>query len=1196
MSRYIVQHRRGNTAQWAEKNTIIPMEGEIVIEIDEENSLHKLKIGDGVHTYAELAYLMAGDEVVTQVLAEVKPRVVTVNLSETWTQDADGKYSQTITIDNITAHSRLDLQPTADMLAEFKQLGLVFVTENNGGTITVYSVGNMPLKSYTMQATIIETECDDDTCVVGIPVGTPVAQSDWNQSDNTKSDYIKNKPTLSTVATSGSYSDLSDKPTIPTKTSELTNDSGFITGYTEADPTVPSHVKSISTTDISNWNAKAETSDIPTKVSDLENDAEYITAEALSGLGGGDMLKATYDKDDNGVVDDAEKLGGVAASEYAKKSDVPTVPTNVGAFTNDAGYLTSYTETDPTVPSHVKNITTDDITNWNTKATTTYVDTKVAGIVDTAPEALNTLNELAAALGDDPNFATTVMTEIGKKVDKTTTVNGQALSGNVTITSVNHATTADTATSATKATQDGNGKVIADTYSTKTELANGLAGKAPSGYGFGESTNVAVSDINNLTKTGFYQFVTDVFDGDPTNYYLIHQIHTDKYACQIAIQVVNPNIIYQRIKRGGTWEGWTQYITPANIGSQSVNYANSAGSANTATTANNVNWSSSPISGGVTTIGAALSSEHSANRIAFLNPNAITIETSDDGGSTWTDANFSDGAKMSLVTTSDGVPLGSSTPVTTNHRARITLTAQDGTNSYVYTSPKKLLINVSSAGHGMDVLIETKTGASGASWSEVGRYPVSGWSGWNDIPLSFYTFGGSPSQTTNTWQIRLTFINTSVSSSYATTRSTVLGLRLFGDNCWIPTSTMGNTGHLYSYDVYQNATFPGSIYSPKAVYGNPFYGDLKGNADSANSVACQGITAAPTTTASGNYPVSIAQSFKIGDVTFPQYAKGMFVCPAGGDATLTVVDTSGHIYTAYRNGTTWQGPRIMVDSGNISSQSVNYAASAGSVAWGNVSGKPSFATVATSGKYSDLSGKPTIPAAANNGTLTIQKNGTTVATFGANQSTAATANITVPTGAAADKGVDTSISTGSTSTNLPTSKAVAAFVEGKGYKTTDNNTTYTFATGDSNGQIKITPSGGTAQNVSVKGLGSAAYTASTAYAPASHTHAASEISGCREITGTCSISGEMGSLSPGSDFVAIDTGNSVRVLLSNPYESWDLYFSTTDTIVRNKTMVYGEYINMSSYQFGHFRMPDVSPTNFYHDSAYEWNAFTIYYY
>lgn len=40
---------------------------------------------------------------------------------------------------------------------------------------------------------------------------------------------------------------------------------------------------------------------------------------------------------------------------------------------------------------------------------------------------------------------------------------------------------------------------------------------------------------------------------------------------------------------------------------------------------------------------------------------------------------------------------------------------------------------------------------------------------------------------------------------------------------------------------------------------------------------------------------------------------------------------------------------------------------------------------------------------------------------------------------------------------------------------TDTNTTYTFATGDSNGQIKVTPSNSSAQNVSVKGLGSAAY-------------------------------------------------------------------------------------------------------------------------
>lgn len=42
-------------------------------------------------------------------------------------------------------------------------------------------------------------------------------------------------------------------------------------------------------------------------------------------------------------------------------------------------------------------------------------------------------------------------------------------------------------------------------------------------------------------------------------------------------------------------------------------------------------------------------------------------------------------------------------------------------------------------------------------------------------------------------------------------------------------------------------------------------------------------------------------------------------------------------------------------------------------------------------------------------------------------------------------------------------------------KFTDTNTTYTFATGDSNGQIKVTPSGGSATNISVKGLAAAAY-------------------------------------------------------------------------------------------------------------------------
>jgi hypothetical protein len=47
-----------------------------------------------------------------------------------------------------------------------------------------------------------------------------------------------------------------------------------------------------------------------------------------------------------------------------------------------------------------------------------YADTKVAALVDSSPATLDTLNELAAALGDDPNFATTISTQIGIRLIK----------------------------------------------------------------------------------------------------------------------------------------------------------------------------------------------------------------------------------------------------------------------------------------------------------------------------------------------------------------------------------------------------------------------------------------------------------------------------------------------------------------------------------------------------------------------------------------------------------------------------------------------------------------------------------------------------------------------------------------------------------------------------------------------------------
>ena len=56
-------------------------------------------------------------------------------------------------------------------------------------------------------------------------------------------------------------------------------------------------------------------------------------------------------------------------------------------------------------------------TNTTQIATTAYVTTAVANLIDSAPGALDTLNELAAAINDDNNFATTIVTQLGNKAN-----------------------------------------------------------------------------------------------------------------------------------------------------------------------------------------------------------------------------------------------------------------------------------------------------------------------------------------------------------------------------------------------------------------------------------------------------------------------------------------------------------------------------------------------------------------------------------------------------------------------------------------------------------------------------------------------------------------------------------------------------------------------------------------------------------
>ena len=221
------------------------------------------------------------------------------------------------------------------------------------------------------------------------------------------------------------YNDLTNKPvipTVPTNVSAFTNDAGYLTGYTETDPqfnawdknyndltnkpvipTVPTNVSAF--TNDAGYITEAEVheaANIPTNVSAFTNDAGYLTSyteqQVLSisndtlFLTGGSFVKLPAGFDGN-------------YNSLTNKPEIPTVPENVSAFTNDAGYLTGYTESDPQFNAWDKDY--NDLTNLPTIPTVpenVSAFTNDAGYITSA--ALPTVPENVSAFTNDAGYIT----------------------------------------------------------------------------------------------------------------------------------------------------------------------------------------------------------------------------------------------------------------------------------------------------------------------------------------------------------------------------------------------------------------------------------------------------------------------------------------------------------------------------------------------------------------------------------------------------------------------------------------------------------------------------------------------------------------------------------------------------------------------------------------------------------------------
>ena len=86
--------------------------------------------------------------------SSVKMTEITL-LASGW-KGAESPYSQVVTVNDVSVNSMVNLQPSVAQLEIFHNKDIAFTTENDGGVVTVYAVGDKPTNDYTIQATITE--------------------------------------------------------------------------------------------------------------------------------------------------------------------------------------------------------------------------------------------------------------------------------------------------------------------------------------------------------------------------------------------------------------------------------------------------------------------------------------------------------------------------------------------------------------------------------------------------------------------------------------------------------------------------------------------------------------------------------------------------------------------------------------------------------------------------------------------------------------------------------------------------------------------------------------------------------------------------------------------------------------------------------------------------------------------------------
>lgn len=226
-------------------------------------------------------------------------------------------------------------------------------------------------------------------------------------------DDLTDKPTLATVATTGDYEDLLNKPTIPVVPSVLsafTNDVGYITGITSADVVTALGYTPGTSNFSGDYDDLTDKPTIPDSTSDLINDSGFITGITSS------MIISAL-----GYTPGTSSFSG----SYNDLTDKPTIPTKTSDLQNDSGFITGVTWNDVTGKPTFATVATsgdyDDLLNKpvipdTTNFVTTNTNQTIGGNKTFSSGILETHNNHSGD-GNTHNYTTTIYADEIRYVD-----------------------------------------------------------------------------------------------------------------------------------------------------------------------------------------------------------------------------------------------------------------------------------------------------------------------------------------------------------------------------------------------------------------------------------------------------------------------------------------------------------------------------------------------------------------------------------------------------------------------------------------------------------------------------------------------------------------------------------------------------------------------------------------------------------